>query len=50
MKKGAISFSYEAFRKHVNAWKNHQPEPQKNHRKEEMATQIPNQMNYINGS
>ena len=37
---GAISFSYEAFRKHVNAWKNHKPEPPKNHQKEEAAPQI----------
>jgi hypothetical protein len=38
---GAISFSYEAFRKHVNAWKNHKPEPQKNHQQEAAVPQIP---------
>ena len=36
----SVSFSYEAFRKHVNAWKNHNPEPQKKHQKEEAPPQI----------
>ncbi len=44
---GAISFSYEAFRKHVNAWKNHHPEPQKNHQQEEAPPPPDNQIIWI---